>query len=569
MSMRGLSSPPLAPVEFPDEESLRSAVASAVATAAVSNHDAGHGDDEQDEDQDYNEEDDEDQQDEEAEQDEEDEEDEEDEDGDNVAAFNQLAAMAPQELLQLFAQFALHRQAGQPQTTCNEDLVAHLRQQGELSSDPIERAFLAVDRKTYCVGAEEDNDAYADRPFRPMRRSAPVPSVHLSAPGIYARCLEKLDLRPGLSFLNVGSGTGYLSTIVAQLIGPHAIHHCIEVRPTLVALSTRLATERGLHAIAFHTRSVHAIDVDASMRFDRIWVGAGASLAERTHILRLLRVGGIAVGPFEDAVGEQRLLKATKVDARTIDAMRQARLARPTDSAELFSTCTTTSCILEPLMRVSFSPLLRERHLSEPNASDDVTADALEPIALLGPRWGDAHPSAFPESFVHTVALLALATTRDPKSPCAKLPWDVWAVHILPFLAHDAFEHEAVFTPSLRASEAEADSETLDDGCLPADVLAAMRQLTGPQLPAPLPPTATAAAEAEASSATAEDPLGAALSAGPSANDWGGLSAENLSAAVTNLTAQMAAVSTSAASAADHAAAAANASAFAATAAGP
>jgi len=161
------------------------------------------------------------------------EEEDDDEEETNTAAMNQLAGMAPAELLALFAQFAMHHRA--PSAATNQELIEMLEKKGELTSPAVIRAFLSVDRKTYCVGAD-DEDAYADRPYRsPQRIPTAVPrAIHLSAPGIYARCIEHLDLKPGLSFLNVGSGTGYLSAVVASLIGPHAIHHGIELRTSLV-----------------------------------------------------------------------------------------------------------------------------------------------------------------------------------------------------------------------------------------------------------------------------------------------------------------------------------------------
>ena len=63
--------------------------------------------------------------------------------------------------------------------------------------------------------------AYADQPLKEG-------NVHMSAPHIYGSVLEALELRPNssLSFLNVGSGTGYLTCIAATVLGPRSSHFC-------------------------------------------------------------------------------------------------------------------------------------------------------------------------------------------------------------------------------------------------------------------------------------------------------------------------------------------------------
>ena len=69
--------------------------------------------------------------------------------------------------------------------------------------------------------------AYEDRPMRHE-------TMHQSAPHIYATVLQNLQLDDASSFLNIGSGTGYLSTVAGVLIGPRGVNH-----GSLPALSSR------------------------------------------------------------------------------------------------------------------------------------------------------------------------------------------------------------------------------------------------------------------------------------------------------------------------------------------
>lgn len=84
-----------------------------------------------------------------------------------------------------------------------------------MRSAAVEAAFRVVDRRLFAPQGAEDV-AYHDRPIREGR-------VHLSAPHMYAAVVETLELKPGQSFLNLGSGSGYLSHIVAALITPVSV----------------------------------------------------------------------------------------------------------------------------------------------------------------------------------------------------------------------------------------------------------------------------------------------------------------------------------------------------------
>lgn len=95
--------------------------------------------------------------------------------------------------------------------TDNDDLVYRLIEAKYIKTPEVEMVFRAVDRKHFIL-PEGENIAYSDSPWKSG-------NLHLSAPCIYCRVLENLELAPGMSFLNLGSGTGYLNTLVGLILG--------------------------------------------------------------------------------------------------------------------------------------------------------------------------------------------------------------------------------------------------------------------------------------------------------------------------------------------------------------
>mmetsp|Transcript_27675 Transcript_27675/g.40864 ORF Transcript_27675/g.40864 Transcript_27675/m.40864 type:complete len:573 (+) Transcript_27675:772-2490(+) len=160
-----------------------------------------------------------------------------------------------------------------------------------------------------------------------------------------------------MSFLNIGSGTGYLSCIVAEILGPKSLNFGVEIHQDVVSHS-KASIEKWLNARGessdfsgqgksnacimeddniqlsnsdfgeengrgYHKRRspfphleiVHgnALHISSSkgesvVGFDRIYIGAALDSVDLHKLTALLSPGGILVGPVED-----ELIKVTRV----------------------------------------------------------------------------------------------------------------------------------------------------------------------------------------------------------------------------------------------------------------
>lgn len=138
--------------------------------------------------------------------------------------------------------------------------------------------------------------------------------IHISAPCIYTRVLESLELRANQSFLNIGSGTGYLSTMVGLMLGSNGVNHNIELHADLIDYAREKLAEFLRNSVFFDDfefcapRFVHgnflnlAATLPDMILYDRIYVGAGVSDEHEEFIKSLLKIDGILIMPLNDCV---------------------------------------------------------------------------------------------------------------------------------------------------------------------------------------------------------------------------------------------------------------------------
>jgi protein-L-isoaspartate(D-aspartate) O-methyltransferase len=178
----------------------------------------------------------------------------------------------------------------------NTELVRNMHRQGLIRSEKVLQAFLQIDRGHF-VPREKRESAYQDEPihFSPF---------HLSAPHMYATVLEALDLSEGQSFLNLGSGSGYLSFLVAKITGSAGVQHGIEQHKELVEHAmSRCATIpelRDINFIRFRCGDAFLLKMSSTQTYDRVYVGAGVQMNATLTFRELLNVGGVMVAPREE-----------------------------------------------------------------------------------------------------------------------------------------------------------------------------------------------------------------------------------------------------------------------------
>jgi len=158
-----------------------------------------------------------------------------------------------------------------------------------MAGNALHEAFRVVDRADF-LRPEDRSSAGVDAPL-------PIGNGQTnSQPRTVFAMLELLDVQHGQRVLDVGSGSGWTTALLAQLVGPTGTVIGTELEPDLVAFGTA-----NLAAYDFPWASIRQAEPDAlgapkDAPFDRILVSAEArSLPE--PLVEQLCVGGTMVIP--------------------------------------------------------------------------------------------------------------------------------------------------------------------------------------------------------------------------------------------------------------------------------
>ncbi|MEE6506294.1 hypothetical protein FKM82_007620 [Ascaphus truei] len=212
----------------------------------------------------------------------------------------------------------------------NDELIDNLKEAQYIRTEAVERAFRAIDRADYYLDEFKDN-AYKDLAWKHG-------NIHLSAPCIYSEVMEALDLQPGLSFLNLGCGTGYLSTMVGLILGPFGVNHGVELHADVIEYANQklelfVRTSDSFDKFEFCEPSfVSGNCLDISLDFsayDRVYCGAGVQKEHEDYMKNLLKVGGILVMPLEEKLTKITRIGPSSWETKKILAVSFAPLVQP------------------------------------------------------------------------------------------------------------------------------------------------------------------------------------------------------------------------------------------------
>lgn len=175
-----------------------------------------------------------------------------------------------------------------------EDLIKDLIEEGYLKTPRIIEAFRKVQRKDFLPDHLKEDAAL----------NIPLPLTHgqtISQPLTVAFMLELLQPKEGEVIFDVGSGSGWQTALIAELVGPKGKIIAIERVPDLLRFGKK-------NVEAYGYKNVEFIIGDGTRGckkrapFDKIIVAAAAQIGVPDIYLKQLKSGGrlvIPVGKYE------------------------------------------------------------------------------------------------------------------------------------------------------------------------------------------------------------------------------------------------------------------------------
>ena len=144
----------------------------------------------------------------------------------------------------------------------------------------------------------------------------------------------------GMSFLNVGSGTGYFSCLCGYMIKSHGINHGVELHEDLVEfarervdsfLTNGPSEAQDIRKPLFLSGNCFQLDPH-QMKYDRLYVGGACPQSKINFFLQFLKVGGYLIAPVGTKLIKLERVSANKGVKTSINMVCFAPLVLPEQS---------------------------------------------------------------------------------------------------------------------------------------------------------------------------------------------------------------------------------------------
>lgn len=191
-----------------------------------------------------------------------------------------------------------------------DKMIAGLKREEVLKNPDVLRAFKNIDRRDF-VPEEYADEAYGNYPL-PIGHGQTI-----SQPFTVAFMLDLLEPKEGEKILDVGSGSGWTTALLAASVGEKGEVFGLEIVPELVVFGqTNLAKYKFPNASI--TQAGGKLGLPEKAPFDKILVSA-AGRTYPNELIGQLKTGGILVIPVKESIWKVKKISAEETQVEKFE----------------------------------------------------------------------------------------------------------------------------------------------------------------------------------------------------------------------------------------------------------